>query len=125
MINAQTSKKQTKVDFVPFNVDVNIFNAISSVASGATNDIVTYTVPVGKTFALELVEFSGENIANYIIYVDTDIVAYRRTWFGGSISGEFTFEGYRIAAGKVITLKVNNFRPSSADFEGRILGGLI
>ena len=121
MYNSQVPKKS--ITQAP--ITINVFNDINALASGATNAIVTYTVPSGKTFALELVEFSGENIANYRIYIDSTKVAERRTWFGGDLSGEFIFRGYRVQQDKVITLEVNNFRSTTGDFEGRIVGGFI
>lgn len=108
---ASTSKPRT-----------NVFGEVSAVASGATVSVVTHTVPVGKTFLLELVEFSGENIADYELFVDGVKQAKKRTYFSGALSGEFFFGALTVTSGKVIDLKVENFRPSSADFEGRILG---
>lgn len=106
---------------------INTYGTAASVASSATVTVVSFTVPVGKVFLLERVEFAGENIANYEVQVDGSPIAKKRTWFGGDISGEFMFDSPsgappRYTAGQVIRLRIENFRPSTADFEARIQG---
>ena len=107
---------------------VSTFGTASSVASSATAVVATYTVPVGKTFFLQRVEASGNNIATYSVEAAATEIAKKRTWFGGNISpDDFVFagpsvKGVEYAAGTTIELKVTNFRPSVGDFEGRILG---
>ena len=102
----------------------NIFNKIFSVASGATASIVSFTVPGGKIFFLDLVEFGGENIANYELFIGNSVEAKKRTYFSGPISGEFFFNSFIVDENIKIELKIQNFRPDTADFEGRILGVL-
>ena len=107
---------------------INTFGTASSVASSATAVVATYTVPVGKTFFLQRVEASGNNIATYSVEAASTEIAKKRTWFGGDISpGDFVFagpstKGLEYAAGTTIELKATNFRPSVGDFEGRIFG---
>lgn len=108
------------------NGDVsNIFNEINSLASLAISDIVSYVVPEGKTAILDRIEFSGNNIAIYEVEINSTIEARNRTWFGGDLSGVFEFRssnssGIPLSAGDEVVLRVNNFRPSVGDFEGRI-----
>lgn len=104
---------------------VNTYDTISAVPQNTTTTVVTYTVPVGKTFELDIVEFSGENIAKYQIDIDATIEATRRTNYGADLSGEFNMAGVCLAAGTIIKLTVEHPRPMSADFEGRITGTLI
>lgn len=100
----------------------NIYDTAGSVASGSSQNIVTYTVPAGKKFFLSIVEFGGQNIANFEFLLDNVIEAKKRTWFNGPFFGEFFFNNLELSAGQKIDLKVENFRPTVADFEGRILG---
>lgn len=105
----------------------NTFNSISSLASGGTSAVVSYTVPFGKVFYLNHVEFSGNNIATYDITADAVAFARKRSWFGTDLSGDFDFrvntkKGMLFTAGQEIRLVVYNFRPTVGDFEGRIYG---
>lgn len=104
---------------------INLYNEALSVASGVIDQsVISYTVPIGRTFYLMLVEFSGENIANWSIFVDNIKIGVKRTYFGNSLWGDFFFKNLPVPEGVKIELKVANFRPDPADFEGRILGVL-
>lgn len=103
----------------------NTYDEALAVASGSETDVVTYTVPVGKTASLQRVEFSGENIAQYRVYLNGSVIASRRTKQGGDLSGEFVFEGageegLPLAAGDVVRLTTLHGRPANGNFEGRI-----
>jgi len=107
-----------------------VFNAVSSLASGLSYDVLVYTVPPTQTFALTRILASGDNIANFDVSVDGSVIARRRTWFGGDLSTEFNFSGFPQSgiifnSGQVIKLTVTNFRPTTADFEGTLMGVLI
>ena len=111
-------------------VTTNTFAAVSSVAAGSETLIGGYTVPAGKTFALERVHFSGDNIAKYSVYVDAIKVATARTMFGGDLTGEINLSaslslGQPVASGAVITVKVIHNRPLAGNFEAVIIGGLV
>ena len=90
---------------------------------------MSYTVPVGKKFFLQLVEVSGENIAVYDIFKDAAQIARRRTWWTGGFNTDFSFVktnclGVLFSAGEKVELKVEHSRTMTADFEGRITGVL-
>jgi len=102
--------------------NTNVFNEVTDVASGATVTVVTFTVPVGKKLLLSLIEFSGENIAEYEVFIDSSTEGKKLTYFSGPLAGDFFFNNLEISTGIVIELKVRNFRPETADFTGRILG---
>lgn len=102
---------------------VNVYNESNSIASGATVAINTYTVPVGKTSTLQIIEVGGQNIAIYDIYVNSSKIARKRTYFGGSLSSNINFyegSGLVLNTGDVLQIQVTNFRPTTADFESRI-----
>lgn len=116
------------VDSISVNKETtNVFGQSLLLASGADDIIVSYIVPLAKTFFLQAVEYGGQNIATYEVLVDGIVVARKRTWFNGTLSDAFDFESYgnqglELSAGQEIELKVYNFRPDAADFEGRIFG---
>lgn len=106
------------------NSTKNTFNEVTSVASGVTTTVATYTVPAGKSGVLERIWVSGENIAFYEIYVNATRIDAGRTYFGGALNIEFPFmsmsSGVALAAGDVVSIKVTHTRPMLANFEGRI-----
>lgn len=109
----------------PGSTVINTYNELPNVASGATVEIVSYTVPVGKQAVFQRASFSGENIAKYSLIINGTTQDTARTMYGGNFTGEFNFEtgdesGLIVSAGQTISVQVYNFRPSAATFEGRI-----
>ena len=106
----------------------DVYAEAASVVSGVETDIVSYTIPVGKTFYLERVKFSGDNIAKYRLLLDGVEIEKCATWFSGPLFSEFNFGsidyGKPITAGQVLTVKVLHVRPTAGDFQGRIQGVL-
>lgn len=100
----------------------NVFDEVGPVASSTTTTVVEYTVPTGKTFFLALVEFSGENIATYEVYIDGVRKRKKNTYFGGPLFGDFWFRELEVSAGKKIELRVVHDRPESGLFSGTIMG---
>jgi hypothetical protein len=99
----------------------SFFNSITSVASGATSSIITYTVPTGKTAFLQRVSFSGSNIATYSVLLNSTEIDRQRVYFGGDLTKNVDYSsGIPLASEDVIEIEVYNFRPTSADFESRI-----
>lgn len=107
------------------NVTINIFNSITSVVTNLESTIVTYTVSNTQSLDLDRVEFSGQNIALYLVYIDGTLVASRRTMFGADLSGEFIFSGLVVSGNSTINVNAIHSRSSVANFEARIVGGLI
>lgn len=108
----------------------NIFNSVSSVVSGITTNLISYTVPSGNSFKLCNIEVGGSNIAQYDVFINGLLSARKRTWFSGPFTENFLFEtnlagGVVVATGQVILVQVTHNRPDVGDFEGRILGELI
>jgi len=104
---------------------INQYNEVFAVVSGILTTIVTYTVPVGKTNALERVSVSGENIALYTVLINGTIIDSQRTYFGGELNAQFEYMstgnfGTVLNAGDIVSVKVLHNRPSAANFEGRI-----
>lgn len=103
-------------------VGVNKYNEVLAVASGATQVINTYTVPAGKTASLTLIDVSGDNIAKYLVKIDGITQDQKRTYFGNSLNLTFDFQNNLLLnPGQIVTVEVFNFRPTSSDFNSKIL----
>ena len=103
----------------------NKFGQDAAVASGATSVVVDHLVGNSETFFLTQIEFDGDNIAFYEVFIDGVKEAAKTTWFSGGLNGTFFFNNLEVTAMKKIELKVTNFRPTMAAFRGRILGGTV
>lgn len=104
---------------------ISTYNQVGSVASGATVQIVSYTVPMNKSSILQRCPISGENIARYDLLINGVISDTLRTMFGGDLTGEFDFtsgndSGLALNSGDIVSIQVFNNRPDIADFNGRI-----
>lgn len=86
--------------------------------------VLTYIVPATSGFFFALAEVTGTNTANYTILIDGSIIARKYTYFGGNLSAEFPFEGFKLTTGQIITVQVIQNRPYVGDFSARILGTL-
>lgn len=103
----------------------NYFSNVTAIASSASADILTYTVPVGKIAYLLRADLSGTNIALYEAKLNGSVLARTRTYFGGDFTksidfGRTTADSIPLVAGDIVKLSVTNFRPLSADFEARL-----
>ena len=106
---------------------LNIFNSITSVSSGISTLLQSYTVPSGKTDLMQQIEVSGTNIAEYKVIINSDIVAKKRTYFGASLNTCFNFAvgntyGRKLESGDVLEIYGNNLRTDNCDFDARIYG---
>ena len=113
--------------FIPSSatITINEFASVSAVATGVLTSIVNYTVPVGKTLYLNLIEYSGENIARFDVLINATLQARRVTYFSGPLSDEFIFSSLRVPTGQTVELKIIHVRPEVGDFDGRISGLLV
>lgn len=106
----------------------NIYDQIPPLADGTETPIVSYTVPVGKTFYVERTQYSGETIGTYRLKIDGVIQAVGITYWGPGFSGELNFYseqgvGLTAIAGQLIELTIIHFRVGTlAPFYGRIQG---
>ena len=102
----------------------NEFNEISSVPAGPETLIVQFTVPFSNTASLSTIEFSGNNIAYYVMYLDSTKKSSTWTWFSGPMSDRWSYGGWVISAGTVISVKVSHYRPAPGTFSAKITGRL-
>jgi hypothetical protein len=115
----------TIVGDAPTGTVMSVFSEALAVASSATQTILTYTVPVGKTAYLLRADMSGTTIATYNVLVNGSEFARRRTYWSGEFNekleiGNSVEDAYKIMAGDIVTIQVTNFRPVSNDFEARL-----
>ena len=68
------------------NTVKNIYNEVNAVVSGAITTLVQYTVPIITGSILYRVSVSGENIAKYMLFVNSVQIDTRRTYYGSSLS---------------------------------------
>jgi hypothetical protein len=109
---------------VSSETNINQFSEISSLVKSTLTDIVTYTIPVGKTFYLKMVESSGNNYAEYsVLRGVTKIGSKRSSELDFNVN--LPFHDLPFNSGEIISVKVIHERPQSGDFEGRIIGVLI
>lgn len=113
------------IPIIPSPRNLNVYDSISAIPADSKTNIVTYTVPIGKTLLLDVVEFSGENVATYEVTLGGVLSATHRTYFGGGLSNLFLFNLLEIPQGDSVVLRVEHYRTTmNGDFEGRILGVL-
>ena len=100
---------------------LNIYGSVTSVASSTPTSIVSYLVPANKVFVLKEIEGSGCNISTFTVKKDsTDIANKRSYWCDFNVN--FPFYNIEIQAGETIELIGEHLRPSTGDFEARIIG---
>ena len=126
-VNSDGSINANIIDFdtEPPQKVINLYDEALSVANGVEETILSYLVPTGVEARLQRIEFSGENIAHYRVYINGEVQSSRRTHHGSGRTGEFNYvggseEGLRLLANQLVELKVIHIRPVSADFEGRL-----
>lgn len=103
---------------------VNEFNSISSVAKDVQTDLLTYTVPIGKSMELMRVRVGGDNIATYELYKNGTLFAVHRTYFSGALTDTIEFgvlkKGIQLISADVLQIKVTHSRPWVGAFEANI-----
>jgi hypothetical protein len=99
------------------------YGEASAVASGASQDVLTITVPVDKKISIRSIFCSGDNIAKFFILKDSETVAQIRTYYP-DFNFQLTNFSLHLNAGSILKVRVENFRPSIADFNATILGDI-
>lgn len=96
---------------------------VNSVPSSLLTTIATYTVPVGKTMSLRVVEVSGNNLGIYQIEFDTIVKSKKRTYWG-KFNETFVFEDQPVSTGTVIRVRVIHTSSMLGEFNATIIGAL-
>ena len=124
-INTDGSINVNIVEFTNDQKIINLYGEYSGLVSGVEQVIVSYAVPTGIEARLQRVEFSGEQIAHYRIYIGGIVQSSRRTHHGSGLTDEFTYvggseEGLPLLAGQLVELTALHNRPGTGNFEGRL-----
>lgn len=101
------------------------FFEIEAVDPDTDELIIEETVPSGKMWFLERVEFSGNQFAKYELKVDSDFMDRKHTWLSGELSGRFELSseyvgGLRVDASKIVRLVVRHSRIGQGKFNARM-----
>lgn len=122
VVNTTTSTAK----LIPNGETISVYNEITSVPSNTLTTITTYTVPLGVISYLARVEYSGDNVATYWVYINNVISDKKRTAFGGLLDTATEFDvsisvGYALSPGDVVETKVIHDRTTLGSFSSRIL----
>lgn len=115
IVNAQTN-----------NTITNKYGEAHAVPSGIETTIVSYTVPLVLSGAvLQRISVSGENVGRFQVFVNGVVIDTRRTYYGANFSEYFeytigTADGYNLAPGDLVAVKILHNKPQVGNFEGRI-----
>lgn len=110
----------------PTSKTVNsVFNAISLVPNSILTTILSYTVPSGMTDYLSLIEVSGDNMAQFEVYINGTLSARQRTSLT-EYNSQFNFSldseiGLPLTSGTLLQVMVIQNRPDVGNYEARIL----
>jgi hypothetical protein len=113
-----------RVSVEPSNNAFSFYSEALSVAVNSTANVLTYIVPVGKTFKMQGVQISGTNIAVYQLKVNSNTKIKTRSYFT-DYDIEKTTYGLIANEGDTINIEVENYRDSIADFNATIFGELV
>lgn len=103
---------------------VNSFNKVSSVAASGTVTVLTYTVPVGKTFKFRKAEISSDSVSEITVEIGGSDEGFKRLYYG-NWNEVFPYENFEVVAGTAIKIIGLNCSDDLAKFEGRVIGVLI
>ena len=110
------------VSVVPSSgVFLSVSNEINSIAQSATVDVVSYTVPAGKTYKLDNASVSGNNIGVFKFTIDGSNEETKRTTVT-NINENFNLQGYEISEGSTVKIEVTNASDTAGDFEAVLRG---
>lgn len=99
----------------------SFYNEVTSVATSVITTVITYTVPGATTAALQTIDVSGTNIAQFQVEVNTVVIDKKRTYFSGPFNEVFDFKGsIPLVAGDVVRVRVLHTRPFVGDFNARL-----
>jgi hypothetical protein len=109
------------------NSPISFFGEVTNVLPSTPTQILSYTVPAGEIFDLTRVYYSGDNIGQFDITLNGNLIGRSRTYFGGALNGTEEFgdydeSGLRCVAGDIIAITVNHSRPYTGNFDARIEG---
>lgn len=119
---SQSEGEALKVELGTRGIAKSIPNQISSVNETINALIVSYTVPIGKTFDLSKIICSGDNLSIYRVYIDGVLTYVKRsTW--GNFNVDFDIVETIVSEGDKIEVFAENKGKGQSDYESTIIGG--
>lgn len=109
------------IDVVFGSNNLNLYNESLSVAGLDTVTILTYTVPTGKKFKLQSIDYSGDNRSVFTVGLNASVISKQRLYYT-QYKGTFEFYNLEFVAGDIIKLIVENKTNNPADFNGNLIG---
>jgi hypothetical protein len=105
-------------------VEKIVFNEVSSVPNSVQTQVAFYTVPVGKTAVLHRVNASGDNFAQFDVFLNSNRIDTLRTWYS-NFNAQFDYttgtnSGIALNSGDILSVKVLHTRPFVGTFDARI-----
>jgi hypothetical protein len=98
----------------------NTYAEVTSVPSNTLTSILTKTITVNSI--IKNADISGSNVAEYTIVLNSQVIAKKRSYFGGDLNINFDFnQGLTLTTGDVLVIKVIHSRPFVGDFNSNIL----
>lgn len=92
-----------------------------TLAAGATEVILDYTVPAERELRLRILDCFGKNVGAYEVLLDGDRIAYKETYWT-RYETQFDFENFELQTGANIQVKVTNKSPCAGLFNTRLRG---
>ena len=115
-VNLRDSQGQ---EIVPASVS-SLYSEVTNIASGITTLVQSLTVTDANK-ALQKIEFSGTNIAEFELVISGQTVDKKRTYFGSSLNGIFDFNsGLKLSPSDIVEIYVVHNRPFPGEFNCRI-----
>lgn len=100
------------------------YNEVTGVAMGASQTVLTYTVPPGSTFTLTQIVYSGDSIATVEISIDGDTTNKGRITYT-EYNGLFSFANYPIPENVTLNIVATNFSLQGAGSFNATLQGVL
>ena len=112
-----------QVDFsnteITKKITLSTYGEKTGISNGITELIVSVTA--GANQILGQIVFSGTNIAEYEVVINSATVDKKRTYFGSNLNGSFEFpKGLNLMSGDSIEVYAVHTRPFVGDFNARI-----
>lgn len=105
---------------------ISVYNEATGIAMGASQAVITYTVPAGQTLALTRVDVSSDSVATIEVEFDSVVNAKRRIYytdFNTTFDWSNSQNGYNLVAGTIITIMaVNNSNNGVASVNATLQG---
>lgn len=94
-------------------------------AYGVETTLVSYTVPVGRTFKVKTVVVSGDADGEFALYIDTEKVMIVRNNPAERTVQIDNLEDVQATAGEIVYIKAENVshRQNSQKFDATLTGG--